>query len=59
MGLTKGLVDGFLMKDGTPISTDDLAFRTGMPTSKISALTLAMEIKGAVRRTPGNLLEQV
>ena len=47
-----------LLKDGIPVSTDDLAFRTEMPPSKISALTLAMEIKGAVRRTPGNLIEK-
>ena len=48
-----------LLKDGGAISTDDLAFRTGLPPSKISALTLAMEIKGIVRRTPGNILEKI
>jgi len=46
------------LKDGTAVSVDELAARTGLPASKISALSLAMEINGIIRRTPGNMLEK-
>lgn len=47
-----------ILQEGGSVSVDELAVRTGMPASKISALTLAMEINGLVRRAPGNLLEK-
>ena len=47
------------LTDGGPLSVDDLAQKTGLPAYQISALTLAMEINGLVRRNPGNMLERV
>jgi DNA processing protein len=40
-------------------SVDELVLRTGLPAGRISAATLAMEINGLLRRTPGNMFEKV
>ena len=48
-----------ILADGSVVSIDELAARTGMPASRISALSLAMEINGLLRRMPGNRLEKV
>lgn len=47
-----------VLREGYPVSVDDLAGKTGMPAAKISALSLSMEIEGLIRRLPGNLLEK-
>ncbi|MCD8185588.1 MAG: DNA-processing protein DprA [Rikenellaceae bacterium] len=47
------------LNDCGNLSIDDLADKTGLPASKISALCLGMEIGGLVRRTPGNMLEKL
>ena len=47
-----------LLKEHGTLSVDDLAVRTGMPPFRISALSLAMEMNGILRRTPGNLIEK-
>ena len=41
------------------VSVDELALKTGLPVGRISAASLAMEIGGLLRRTPGNMLEKV
>jgi DNA processing protein len=40
-------------------SVDELAAKTALPVGRISAATLAMEIAGLLRRTPGNMLEKI
>lgn len=47
-----------ILKDGSAVSIDDLAAATGFSAGKISALSLGMEIKGIIRRTPGNMVEK-
>jgi DNA processing protein len=37
------------------LQLNDLAIRTAMPVSKVSAMLLGMEFKGLVRISPGNL----
>lgn len=40
-------------------SVDQIAVSTGLPASRVSAATLGMEIRGLLRRAPGNMLERL
>jgi DNA processing protein len=47
-----------LLKEGNPVSVDELTALTDLPVAKISALSLSLEIRGILRRLPGNRLEK-
>lgn len=46
-----------LLGQNQKLSVDELSVLTAVPVSWISALSLSMEMKGILRRNPGNILE--
>lgn len=46
-----------VLRESERASVDELALKTGFPVARISALSLALEIRGILRRMPGNILE--
>lgn len=47
-----------LLQDGRAFSVDELTAGTGLSASKIAVLSLGLEIKGIIRRAPGNMIER-
>ncbi len=46
-----------ILREHQKVTVDELAVLTGWPVSRISSLSLSMEMKGILRKNPGNTLE--